>query len=80
MDPKFRQRAHREWFLDGFGFLRIAQCDVANVKHAAEECNGHTKEYMKFRGKLGKKRASDEIDLTNRKLWHYRSNINCIGG
>ena len=25
MDPQFRERAHREWFLDGVGFLRIAK-------------------------------------------------------
>ena len=25
MDPQFRERAHREWFLDGVGFLRIVK-------------------------------------------------------
>ena len=25
MDPQFRERSHREWFLDGVGFLRIAK-------------------------------------------------------
>ena len=25
MDPQFRRKAHREWFLDGLGFLRIAK-------------------------------------------------------
>ena len=25
MDPQFRRKAHREWFLDGLGYLRIAK-------------------------------------------------------
>ena len=25
MDPQFTRKAHREWFLDGIGYLRIAK-------------------------------------------------------
>ena len=32
MDPQFRERAHREWFLDGVGFLRIAKERFSNVR------------------------------------------------
>ena len=76
MDPKFRRKAHKEWFLDGLGFLRVARCDVANVKHAPEECDGRNKAYQKYRGKLGK--TYDDSDILNDKLWHYRSYIDCI--
>ena len=38
------------------------KCEVAPIKHAPEECNGRTKEYMKFRGKPGRK---DETEVCN---------------
>ena len=36
------------------------KCEVAPIKHAPEECNGRSKDYMKFRGKLGRK---DETEV-----------------
>ena len=38
------------------------KCEVAPIKHAPEECNGRSKDYMKFRGKLGRK---DETEVCN---------------
>ena len=32
MDPQFRERAHREWFLDGIGFLRIAKEGLLDIR------------------------------------------------
>ena len=37
-----------------------AKCEVAPIKHAPEECHGRSKDYMKFRGKLGRK---DETEV-----------------
>ena len=40
MDPQFRERAHREWFLDGVGFLRIAKegslCSLPELQAAGK--------------------------------------------
>ena len=36
------------------------KCEVAPIKHAPEECHGRSKDYMKFRGKLGRK---DETEV-----------------
>ena len=78
MDPQFKRKAHREWFLDGLGYLRIAKCFISPIKHAFAECDGRSKAYMKFRGKIGKKDESEETQMSNRRLWHYRSAFNCM--
>ena len=42
MDPHFAERAHREWFLDGVGRLRIAKCLVAPILHdSGRGCKGN---------------------------------------
>ena len=42
MDPHFAERAHREWFLDGIGGLRIAKCSVAPILHdSGRGCKDH---------------------------------------
>ena len=43
------------------GICIFLKCEVAPIKHAPEECNGRSKDYMKFRGKLGKK---DETEVS----------------
>merc|ERR1712242_242104 len=43
MDPHFAERAHREWFLDGIGGLRIAKCTVAPILHdSGRGCKGRS--------------------------------------
>ena len=55
------------------------KCFVSPIKHAFADCNGRSKEYMKFRGKIGgKKNESEETQMSNRRLWHYRSAFNCM--
>ena len=55
------------------------KCFVSPIKHAFAECNGRSKEYMKFRGKIGgRKNESEETQMSNRRLWHYRSAFNCM--
>ena len=79
MDPQFRQRAHIEWFLDGIGFMRVAKCQLAPIKHAPDECNGRNDEYMVFRGQNAKQiDQTDAVMMTNRRLWHYRNFFNCL--
>ena len=79
MDPQFRQRAHIEWFLDGVGFMRVAKCQLSPIKHAPEECDGRNDNYMVFRGKPSHDMdQTDDVMMTNRRLWHYRNFFNCL--
>lgn len=43
MDPQFRRKAHREWFLDGLGYLRIAK-----ERFKINCIGGHTLEYDSY--------------------------------
>lgn len=78
MDPVFSQRAHREFFLDGIGHLRVARCAVAPIQHdSGRGCEGRTKTYMSFRGRP-KRLRTDDVDTQNRDYWFFRSYFNCV--
>ena len=53
MDPQFKQRGHREWFLDAIGKLRIAWCGKSLILHENSNCQDHATTYGKFRSPGG---------------------------
>ncbi|CAG5109673.1 Oidioi.mRNA.OKI2018_I69.chr2.g4187.t1.cds [Oikopleura dioica] len=80
MDPQFEQKAHREFFIDSIGRLRIAYCNTFVVGHRGAEysskCVDNDKtEYNSRRFPSGRSKT----DLLNRidALWFYRNNFKC---
>jgi len=72
-DGEFQRVAHKEFFADGLGELKIAFCSNISVDHE-HSClrSSAAEEYQKYR-----KPDEDEIAHINR-AWFHRSNFKCI--
>merc|ERR1712050_297644 len=72
-DGLFKRISHKEFFLDGLGRLKIAQCSNIEINHD-HSCisTAQKKFYLKYREP--DKEEFDFIDQT----WFYRSNLQCI--
>jgi hypothetical protein len=93
MDPQFEQKAHREFFIDSVGKLRIAYCNMFVVGHRQEhypsKCIDNDKtEYNDRRFPTGQDKTGfsciktsvyDFLVLERRinELWFYRNNLKC---
>jgi len=76
-DPLFTQIAHREYFLDATGQLRIAVCPSNWVKHDnGVGCNGRQEDYQNVRKPPG----NELIVLKNKinELWYQRNYLKCF--
>ena len=72
-DGLFKRISHKEFFLDGLGRLKIAQCSNIEINHD-HGCisNSQKKVYMKYR-----EPDTTEYDFID-QTWFYRSNLQCI--
>ena len=88
MDPTFLRSAHREYFLDGRGRLRLAFCEKGFIGHSPEvsflllsffsdkkiqTCKGAQPEYFKYRYP-----NKVELEMTSNKLWWFRNYFKCL--
>ncbi|CAG5103038.1 Oidioi.mRNA.OKI2018_I69.chr1.g584.t1.cds [Oikopleura dioica] len=77
MDPHFARTGHKEFFLDAFGHLRIAACELAPVLHDPNGCQGRSDEYKAFRFQHKRNETKEEFELESNRLWYHRNYFKC---
>ncbi|XP_070582094.1 beta-1,4 N-acetylgalactosaminyltransferase 1-like [Ptychodera flava] len=71
-DPFFKRIGHMEFFLDGFGSLRVATCKDVFIIHKRD--NANNKKYVSFRN-----RQNDEGDRErNIQRTLFKNNLQCF--
>ena len=76
MDPQFKHKAHREWFIDSVGKLRIGKCTKSLIEHKPETCDGRSEKYQKYRDPKDPNDKKIEEEK-NDQLWFYRNYLKC---